>query len=104
MSSRERDDDPCAAEVDERDQGVWAVEAEAAVADEPDAAVEAFQSSVGKPETDRGEDPVAVTTDGPGELGERLQPRPGCPGQPAVEVCRRERGILELVEESELFL
>jgi hypothetical protein len=36
------DDDACAAEVDERDERCGGVEAEAAVADEADAAVEAF--------------------------------------------------------------
>jgi hypothetical protein len=48
------------------------VEAEAAVADQPDAAVEAFQASVGEAEADRGEDPVAVAADRAGELGEWL--------------------------------
>ena len=49
MSSRERDVKlkPGAAEVAEGDQGLWAVEAEAAVADEPDVTVEAFESAVG---------------------------------------------------------
>jgi hypothetical protein len=38
--------DAGAAEVDERDQGAGGVKAEAAVADEPDAAVESFEASV----------------------------------------------------------
>jgi len=46
MSSWEGDDDSGAAEVDEGDEGVGGLEAEAAVADEADAAVEAFKASV----------------------------------------------------------
>ncbi len=45
-SSRERDCDAAAAEVDERDQGVGAVEAEGAVAEEPDLAVESLEAAV----------------------------------------------------------
>jgi len=48
------------------------VEAEAAVADEPDAAVESFEAAVVEPEPDRVEDPVAVAADRAGELDERL--------------------------------
>ena len=76
---------------------------EAAVADEPDAAVETFEASVVEAEADRGEDPVAVTADGAGELYERLQPGAGGPGEPGVDVLGRERGIFELVEDAELF-
>ena len=73
------------------------MEAEAAVADQSDAAVEAFRAAVGQAEADGGEDAGAVVTDRPREPDERDQPRPGCPGEPAVEVRRREAGILELV-------
>ena len=45
-SSREIDDDACAAEVDEGDERLGGVEAEAAVADEADAAVEALEAPV----------------------------------------------------------
>ena len=40
------------------------MEAEAAVADEADAAVEALEAAVGEPESDGGEDPFAVAADG----------------------------------------
>jgi hypothetical protein len=49
------------------------VEAEAAVADEADAAVEAFEAAVGESEADRGDDPVAVATDRAGEPDERFE-------------------------------
>ena len=75
------------------------MEAEAAVADEPDAAVEAFKASVVEAESDRVENPVAVAADCSGELDEWLEPGSGGPGQPGVEVRRGERGILELVEQ-----
>jgi hypothetical protein len=67
------------------------VEAVAAVADQADAAVESFESSVVEGEPDRVEDRVAVAADGAGELDERFEPGPGGPGQPGVEVCWRER-------------
>ena len=66
---------PAAAEVDERDERVGGVEAEGAVADEADAAVEAFKAAVGEAEADRGEDAVAVAADGAREPDERAQPR-----------------------------
>ncbi len=46
------------------------MEAEAAVADQADAAVEAFEVSVGEPESDCVEDAVAVAADRAGELDE----------------------------------
>src|ERR1017187_6516773 len=101
MSSWERDADPGAAEGDEGDEGVGGVEAEAAVADEADAAVETFESAVVEAEADGVEDPVAVTADGAGELDERLEPGSRCPGEPGVEVCRRERRVVEVVEQPE---
>jgi hypothetical protein len=58
MSSGEGDDDAGAAEVDEGDQGAGGVEAEAAVADQADAAVEPFEPAVVQAESDRDEDPV----------------------------------------------
>ncbi len=67
-------------------------EAEAAVADQADAAVEAFESSVVEAEPEGVEDPVAVA-DGARELDERVQAGSGCPGQPDVEVLVRERWI-----------
>ena len=48
------------------------VKAEAAVADEADAAVEAFEASVGQAEADRGQDAGAVATDRAREADERL--------------------------------
>jgi len=52
-------------------------------------------------EADRGEDPGAVASDGPGELDERLELRARRPGQPRVEVFGGEAGG-DLVEEPEL--
>ncbi len=49
------------------------VEAEAAVADQADAAVEAFKAAVGEPESDRGEDAGAVAADCARELDERRE-------------------------------
>ena len=98
VSSREGDEGPGAAEVDERDEGAGGVEAEAAVADRSNAAVEPFEAPVVEPEADGGEDPVAVAADGAGELDERLQPRAGGPGEPGVEVLGGEGEVLELVE------
>jgi hypothetical protein len=46
--------------VDQGDQGLGPVEAEAAVADEADAAGEPFKAAVGEPEPDRVEDALAV--------------------------------------------
>jgi hypothetical protein len=77
------------------------MEAEAAVADQSDAAVETFEPSVVEAEADRVEDPVAVAADCAGELNERLQARARCPGQPGVEVGRREGGVVEVVEQPE---
>ncbi len=95
--------DAGAAEVDEGDEGVGGVEAEAAVADQADAAVEAFQAPVGEAEADCGEDAGAMTADGLGELDERRQPGSGGPGQPGVEVRRRDRRVIEVVEQPQLF-
>jgi len=67
-----RDDDAGAAQVDERDQGCGGVEAEAAVADEPDAAVESFEAPVGEAEADSREDARLVAADRAGEPDERL--------------------------------
>ncbi len=50
------------------------MEAEAAVADEADAAVEAFGAAVVEAEADGVEDPVAVAADRAGELDEWLKP------------------------------
>jgi hypothetical protein len=96
--------DAGAAEVDERDQRLRAVEPEAAVADEADAAVESFESAVVEAEPDRVEDPGPVAADRAGELDEWLESGPGCPAEPGVEVLGRERGVVEVVEEPELFL
>ena len=67
---RRVDDDAAGAEVDQGDQGLGRVEAEAAVADQPDLAVEALEPRVGEAEADGGEDAVAVAADGAGELDE----------------------------------
>jgi hypothetical protein len=80
------------------------MESEAAVADEADAAVEAFEPAVVEAEADGGQDPVVVAADGAGELDEWLEPGAGRPGQPGVEVRGRERGVVELGEQPELFL
>ena len=94
---------PAAAEVDEGDQGGGGVEAEAAVADQADLAVEAFEAAVGEAEADGGEDAVAVAAEGAREPDERRQPRARRPGQPGVEVRGRERGVGEVVEQPQLF-
>jgi len=70
------DRDAGTAEVDKGDEGGGGVEAEAAVADQADAAVESFESAVVEAEADGVEDPVAIATDGAGELDERFQARP----------------------------
>ena len=57
-----------AAEVDQGDEGCGGVEAEAAVADEADAAVEALEATVPESEADGGEDAIAVAADRAGEL------------------------------------
>src|SRR4051794_18777347 len=53
-----------AAEVDEDDQGVGAVEAEGAVADEANLAVKAFEAALCEAEADSGEDALAVRAQG----------------------------------------
>jgi len=50
------------------------VEPERSVADQADAAVEAFEAAVVEAETDRVEDPGLVSADRSGELDERLEP------------------------------
>lgn len=49
------------------------MEAEAAMTDEADAAVEAFQAPVGQAEADRGEDARAVAADRACEPNERVK-------------------------------
>jgi hypothetical protein len=49
------------------------VEAEAAVADQADAAVESFEAAVVEAEADGGEDAFAVAADRAGELDERVE-------------------------------
>jgi hypothetical protein len=78
------------------------VEAVAAVADEADLAVEAFEAPVGEAEADGGEDSVAVSAQGPGEPDERVQARPAGPCEPGVEVRRGEGRVVEVVEQPEL--
>jgi len=74
MSSEwEVDGQAGAAEVDEGDERPGSVEAEAAVGEQPDFGVEGFEAAVGEPESDRGEDAVAVAADRAGELDERLE-------------------------------
>ena len=62
------------------------MEAEAAVADQADAAVESFEAAVVEAEADGGEDAFAVAADRAGELDERVELRARCPGEPGVEV------------------
>jgi hypothetical protein len=78
------------------------VEPEAAVADQPDAAVESFEAAVVEAEPDRVEDSGPVAVDRARELDERLEPRSGCPGEPGVEVLGRQARVVEVVEQSEL--
>ncbi len=78
------------------------MEAEAAVADEADLAVEAFQAAVGEPEPDRGEDPVAVRAQGAGEADERFEPRAAGPGEPGVQVSGRQCRVGQVVEQPQL--
>jgi len=79
------------------------VEAEAVVADQADLAVEAFEAAVGEPERDRGEDALAVRSQGAREADERPQAGARCPGQPGVEVGGREGRVGQVVEQPELF-
>jgi DDE superfamily endonuclease len=62
-----------AAQVDEGDEWCGGVQAEAAVADDPDAIVEVFEASVGEAEADCGEDGGAVAADRARELDERCE-------------------------------
>jgi len=78
------------------------VEAEGAVAEQPDLAVERLHAAVGQAEADGGEDAVAVAADGAGELDERLELRARRPGQPRREVRFGERAVLEVVEQPQL--
>jgi hypothetical protein len=78
----------------ERDQRLGAVEAECVSGDESDLGVDLL---------DRGEDPVALVGDCPGELDERRQTRSARPFQPAVEQAVRGGGG-ELVDLAQLFL
>jgi hypothetical protein len=78
------------------------VEAEAAVADQADTAVEALEAAVGEPEADGGEYAGAVPAQGAGGVDEGLQAAAGGPAQPGVQMRRRERGVLERVEQPQL--
>ena len=60
------------------------MEAEGAVADQADLAVEAFEAAIGESEADRGEDAVAVAAEGAGEPDEGAQPAAGGPGEPGI--------------------
>jgi hypothetical protein len=71
------------------------------VADESDAAVEAFEAAVAEAESDRVEDAGAVAADRARELDERLESRSGCPGQPGVQMRQRERSIVDQVRRDE---
>ena len=66
------------------------MEAKGAVADEPDAAVEALEAAVGQAEADGGEDAVAVRFEGAGEADEWAQARARGPREPGIEVGGRE--------------
>jgi hypothetical protein len=79
------------------------VEAERAVADEADLAVEAFEAAVGESEADRGEDAIAVRSEGAREADERPQAGARCPGQPGVEVGGRQARVGQVVEQPQLF-
>jgi hypothetical protein len=74
----------------------------AAVADQADLAVEALEAAVGEPEADRGEDPVTVRAQRAREPDEWLEARATGPCEPGVEVRRRERRVVEVVEQPEL--
>ena len=80
------------------------MEPEAAMGDQADAAVQALEAPVGEAEADGGEDALAVAADRAGELDERLELRSRRPGQPGVEMRRRELRVLELVEQPQLLL
>ena len=78
------------------------MDAEGAVADEADLGVEAFEAAVGQAEADGSEDAVAVLTQGADGADERLEPGARGPGQPGVEVRRRECGVGQVVAQSQL--
>src|SRR3954468_18740765 len=58
--------------------------------------------AVGEAEADGGEDAVRVAADRAREPNERDEPGAGRPGEPGVEVGRREPWVVELVEQPQL--
>ena len=79
------------------------MKAEAAVVDQPDLAVEALQAAVGQAEADGGEDAVAVGPESAGERDERSESGARGPGQPGVQMRRRQARVGQLVEQPQLF-
>ena len=79
------------------------MQAVAAVREQPDLVVQAFEAGVGESEADGGEDPVAVAAQGAGELDEGPEFGACGPGQPGVEVRGGLGGVGELVEGAQLF-
>ena len=93
-----------AAEVDHGDEGGGAVVSVAAVVDQPDLAVEAFEFAVAQAEFDGGEDAVAVGAHGLGQGDEGGDAAAAGPGQPPVQVGGGVGGVGEAVEVAQSFL
>jgi hypothetical protein len=96
------DGDWSAAEVDERDHGVGAVEAVAAVVDQSDAGVECFEAAVGEAEHDCVEHALAVFAQGAGQALEGRELGLLGRGEPGVEERGRVAGR-DLVDGAQLF-
>src|SRR4051794_1864981 len=64
--------------------------------------VEALEAAVGEAEADRGEDAVAVGAEGAREGDGWSEPRSGGPGEPRVEMRRRQPSVVEVVEQPEI--
>src|SRR6478752_4519638 len=90
--------DAAAAEVDHGDDGGGGVVAVAAVVDEADFGVGAFEFPVGESELDGCEDAVSVVSDGLGEPDECGDAAAAGPGEPPVEVGWGVGGVGEPVE------
>ena len=76
----------------------------AAVVDQSDLAVEAFELAVGQAELDGGQDAVAVGPDCLGQGQERGDAASAGPGQPPVEVGGCVGRVTESIEVAEAFL
>jgi hypothetical protein len=77
--------DGSAGEHDERERGAGGVESVGAAGAQPDLVVQRFGATLGDPEADRGEDPVAVFADRLAEPDERFQAAAGGAAEEPVD-------------------